>query len=239
MGQSSSCCEAKAPNNSTDIVTRNLAEDETGPQKPPGSDAPLKAPNGMQAEQSAVPGDPITMGMKFTVVLEKKEGQKLGFGLTRIGETVTVNEIKEDGAIVAYNSENPTKKVQLEDIINSINGSKSSLEDIKTVVQKSSGTLTMEMERPKIWLAALDIPEGGSLGMKLGEPQKVFVPILGVDATGPAADFNAKNAKNTIAAGDFIIKTDQLKKDGPKMLEYINQKKGGLITCTVWRNLPG
>jgi hypothetical protein len=66
----------------------------------------------------------------------------------------------------------------------------------------------------------------------------VYVPILGVDATGPAADFNAANPANTIEAGDFIIKTDTLKKDGPKMKEYMNEKKGKCV-CTLWRNLPG
>ena len=63
-----------------------------------------------------------------------------------------------------------------------------------------------------------------------------------MDAAGAVANFNAANPGNEIAAGDFIIKTDALKRDGPKMLEHIKGKtKEGpsAITCTVWRNLPG
>jgi hypothetical protein len=249
MGNASTCCEAQAPNNKTDIVTQNLANEEqvtTGPMSPPsgispgGQDAPT---NGSAVEIVAKPPAAVSelkMGTHFTVTLHKEDGQKLGFGLTRIGQTVTINEIKSEGAIVKYNNENPTKKVQLEDIINSVNGSSSSLDDIKTVVAKSSGTITMEMERPKIWEAALDVAAGGKLGVQFGEPEKVYVPVLGVDAEGAVPAFNAANPGNEITAGDFIIKTDELKKDGPKMLDYLKKKEGpSTTTCMVWRNLPG
>ena len=162
-----------------------------------------------------------------------------------MGEKVTVNDIKSEGAIVAYNSDNPTKKVRPGDIINSFNGSSSKLEDIRDVVKAASGTLTMVMERPKIWHAALKIPAGGNSGIQLGEAQKACIPILSVDEKGTVANFNAANPGNEIAAGDFIIRTAGLKKDGPKMLEHIQEKseeakKGAcVIDCTVWRNLPG
>jgi hypothetical protein len=255
MGNSANCCEAQAPNNQTDIVTSNLtAGDETNPAGKIPPPAALQSngkaedakPNGQAtAEQVpkpvAAPPTELKMGEKFTVTLDKGDGQKLGFGLTRIGETVTVNEIKAEGAIVKYNDDNPTKKVQLEDIINSINGSSSKLDDIKSVVASASGSITMEMERPKIWLAKLEIPKG-SLGVEFGDAQKVYIPITSVDAAGPVADFNAANPGYEIAAGDFIIKTDTLKKDGPKMLAYIKEKTAEgscMITCTLWRNLPG
>ena len=66
-----------------------------------------------------------------------------------------------------------------------------------------------------------------------------------VDDKGTVANFNAANPGNEIAAGDFIIRTAGLKKDGPKMLEYIRKKHDEAqegpctIDCTVWRNLSG
>ena len=86
------------------------------------------------------------MGTHFTVTLHKEDGQKLGFGVRRMGQAAYINEIKTEGAIVKYNNENPTKKVQLEDIINSVNGSSSSLDDIKAVVAKSSSMKLLAAE---------------------------------------------------------------------------------------------
>ena len=48
---------------------------------------------------AALENSDIKMGDKFTVTLTKSADQKLGFGLTRIGEIVTINEIKPEGAI--------------------------------------------------------------------------------------------------------------------------------------------
>ena len=187
--------------------------------------------------------EPTPRATRFTVTLHKEDGQKLGFGVRRMGQAAYINEIKTEGAIVKYNNENPTKKVQLEDIINSVNGSSSKYDDIIKAVRKSSGTITLEMERPKIWHAALDIAAGGAIGMQFGDPEKDYVPVLGVDAEGAAPAFNAANPGNEIKAGDFIIKTDELKMDGQKMLNYLKTRPSSYypskITCTVWRNLPG
>ena len=118
------------------------------------------------------------MGEKFTVTLVKtSDGQKLGFGLKTIGETVVIEDIKSEGAIVTYNSDNPTKKVQLDDIINSVNGSSSKMEDIQAAAKKASGTIILEIERPKIWVAALHITAGGSLGLLLGDPERVYIRV--------------------------------------------------------------
>ena len=184
----------------------------------------------------------IKPGDKFKLNLEKLGAEKLGCGLARIGEAVIINKFNAEGAIIRYNFENPTRKLELDDIILSVNGSSSELEEIKNVVSKSNGTMTMEVERPKIWIAALDFPEGASAGIEFGDSKKTGLPIIGLTNTGAAAKFNTSNPGQEIAAGDFIIKTDAVYMDGQKMLEYIQEKTTAgacVINCTVWRNLPG
>ena len=239
---SAECCERKDEKGSSDqpdIVTDNMWSDETTQMKPP-----IEISFGSAVRFPVETSEP-KMGEKFIVMVEKNDGQKLGFGLTELGDTVIVNEITSEGAILRYNMEHPTRKVQPEDIINSVNGSSSKVEDIRDVVKAASGTLTMVMERPKIWHATLEIPAGGHIGIEIGEAQKAYIPILSVAEKGAVANFNAANPGNEIAAGDFIIRMADLKKDGPKMLEHIQEKseeakKGAcVIDCTVWRNLPG
>ena len=237
------CCERRNEQGSSDqpdIVIDDQWGDEMQ-MKPPIEISYSSAVRFPLADETSEP----KMGEKFVVMVEKNDGQKLGFGLTELGDTVIVNEISPEGAIIRYNMEHPTRKVQLEDIIDSVNGSSSKLQDIRDVVKEASGILTMVMERPKIWHAALKIPAGGNSGIQLGEAQKACIPILSVDEKGTVATFNAANPGNEIAAGDFIIRTAGLKKDGPKMLEYIRKKHEEAqegpctIDCTVWRNLSG
>ena len=212
-------------------------------ESPPESPQAFSNTDALEKEVEATPNDSpvVKPGDKFNVTFKRTDGQKLGFGLARIGENVIINELKSEGALIQYNIENPTNRVKLDDIIHSINGSSSQLEDLKRVAADAIGSMTIQLERPKIWHVTLDIPKGASAGIEFGDVLKTCIPIKGVNGEGAAAEFNVANPEAAIAPSDFIIATDAVSMDGEKMLEHINEKTTAgecKIKCTLWRNLP-
>ena len=84
---------------------------------------------------------------RLTVIINKPEGQTLGLDLVPSGESVVINEIKPDGAVIEHNAENPAKKVEAFDILKSINGSGPTMDDIIAAVKNAGGSLKLELER--------------------------------------------------------------------------------------------
>ena len=86
---------------------------------------------------------------RLTVIINKPEGQTLGLDLVPSGGSVVIKAIKPDGAVIEHNAKNPANKVEAKDILKSINGSGPTLDDIVAAVKKASGSLKLELERPK------------------------------------------------------------------------------------------
>ena len=86
---------------------------------------------------------------RLTVIINKPEGQTLGLDLVPSGGSVVIKAIKQDGAVIEHNAKNPANKVEAKDILKSINGSGPTLDDIVAAVKKASGSLKLELERPK------------------------------------------------------------------------------------------
>merc|ERR1712078_105068 len=111
---------------------------------------PKRSPLAVQSSAAPAAGaSQPAAGDRFTVVINKAEGQTLGVGLHDSGESVAINEIKPDGAVLAHNAANPATKVEISDILKSINGSGSTMADIMAAVKNAGGSLKLELERPK------------------------------------------------------------------------------------------
>ena len=81
------------------------------------------------------------------MVITKAEGQALGLGLTVVGESVVINEFKPNGAVLAHNAANPATKLEVYDILKSVNGSGPTMDDIIAAVKNAGGSLKLELER--------------------------------------------------------------------------------------------
>ena len=110
----------------------------------------MNVPSGNRDEAAPAAGaSQPAAGDRFTVIINRAEGQTLGLDLVPSGESVVINEIKPDGAVIEHNAENPAKKVEAFDILKSINGSGPTMDDISAAVKNAGGSLTLEVERPK------------------------------------------------------------------------------------------
>ena len=108
----------------------------------------MNVPSGNRDEAAPAAGaSQPAAGDRFTVIINRAEGQTLGLDLAASGESVVINEIKPDGAVIEHNAENPAKKVEAFDILKSINGSGPTMDDIIAAVKNAGGSLKLELER--------------------------------------------------------------------------------------------
>lgn len=196
-----------------------IEETKASPEPEPAEDTGIsgEAPISSIEEPAATEID-----AEYSVTIDRTGGTSLGIDLSKKDDKALIIVSIKSGLVSKWNDENPSNKIEVNDRIVQVNGSRGDrqalLDECKTMQ-----ILEMKVLRGK-YSVTLDRTDGARVGLNLDKTDDKALVIAAVNG-GLIGKWNDDNPRNKVAVNDRIIEVNGIQGDRRMLLDECKMDK--------------